>query len=161
MALNLLEGQTSTPTSPLRLPRDNYTVRCIEEPKFEISKSSGQPMLVFDFEICEPAVKNIDGVERNIGGTKLGRVYATLTPGKTFKLVEIHRAMGLPLEGLEQNPEGGFIGITYTGRECWALCKSTKNEQKKEGSEEPLCNPVTGEPLISFKHEAERFFAAA
>jgi hypothetical protein len=118
-------------------------------------------MLVFEFEISEPSVKIIDGVERKIGGTKLGRVYATLAEGKTFKLLEIHCALGLPVENLEQTPEGGFVGIQYAGREAWALCKSVKNEQKKEGTDEVLCNPVTGEPLVSFKHEIERFHAAA
>lgn len=53
-----------------RLPRNRYTVQCNEE-TFEISKSSGNPMIVRTWEVVQPESVKIGGVDKIIAGVEV------------------------------------------------------------------------------------------
>lgn len=141
-------------TGPLNLPRQPYKFRIKEEPKFKLSRAE-QPMLVFTTEVVTPTVK-IDGQDRDIAGTEV-ILYATLQEGKTYTLQSLHKQAKLPLD-LTFNDETGLPeGITYTGIEFDAIGYSEESKQLGQ-DKQPLINPLTGQPLVSFQHRIGTIF---
>ena len=136
---------------PIKLPRQAYMFRIQEEPKYEISNRSKQPMLVFQVEMVTPTIE-IEGKVRDIAQLKM-KMYCTLTKGKTFQLENLHRAADLPnLSGVQFNNESGLPeNITYTGLEFPAYAQSEEQDQIG-GDKKPILHPKTGEPLKSFQH---------
>ncbi len=129
------------------VPRGTYQLRVKEEPKVAKSKK-GNPMLVFTFEIVQPQVVVVDGKESDISGIEVP-CWATLPPAATFTLEQLHEAMELPFGGVELGEDGRPQGIEYAGREFWGILKTEKADQKREGTDEVLLNPLTGQPLQS------------
>lgn len=149
----------STESGPVRLPRQNYKLRIMEEPEFKSSKK-GNKMLVFKFEIVDPATLVIDGAERNVAGTKMTS-YIVTEEGKTRTLTEFFNALGINLSEVEFNDETGLPeGISFTGMELWAECMSTREDRKDEQGQ-PLLNPNTGKPMQATRYEVKNFLSLA
>ena len=145
---------TSPTTGPLRIPRDTYKVRIMEEPVFKVS-SNKNSMLLFKFEIVSPETLSIDGETRKIAGSEFS-LNCMLPPINTFMLEQLHKAAKLPAE-FSLNEESGLPeGITYTGLEVYAVCKSEEETQLKDDGE-PMINPVTGEPMKANHRKIESF----
>lgn len=145
----------STDVGPVRLPRQNYKLRIMQEPEFKNSKK-GNKMLVFQFEIIDPASLVIDGAERNVAGIKLTS-YVVTEEGKTRTLTELFNALGINLSEVEFSDETGLPeGISFTGMELWAECMSTREDRKDE-SGNPLMNPNTNKPQQITRYEIKNF----
>lgn len=148
-----------------RVPYDVYKFRIKEEPKYEAeSKSSGLPMLIFVLEQMSP--DKIVNKETGIAETPLGLEYTfwcSLAPGKTMNLVGIHKACNLPLK-FQLHPETGLpMGISYTGKELFALASSeTANQQKDDGNggKVDIINPLTGKPFTNERKQINRVVTA-
>ena len=135
----------------LPVPLDTYGLRIMEEPKFETSKSSGNPMYVFKLEISKvPSGRD----EALIG--QIFTYYATLHDGAA-RLKPLHKALGAPMS-FEQHPDTGLpIGIEYKGREVAAKCVSEEAPKMKSDGVTPDLNIVTGKPIMVYKKDIKYF----
>jgi len=155
--VNLGSPGSETPSAPSRLPRDNYRLRILKEPAFKVSQKSGNAYLQFEFEICEPVSKVIDGKEANIGGLEISCV-CVLPPANSFMLEALHKAADLPMDFDLDEETGLPVGISYQGREVWATCQSREEVQMKEDNT-PLLHPVTGKPMTFQRREIKSFLS--
>jgi hypothetical protein len=147
----------SAALAPKRITSGQYTLRIKSEPKFEISKKSGNRMLVFELELVSPALIIVDGVETNVAGTEF-RSYCVTEQGKTFQYEALCKSAGLPtldLQDFDDNT-GLPVGISFTGLEVVAVCKSELVERKNENGE-PMIHPRTGEKSVSYRPVIEKF----
>lgn len=69
---DLTQKQTKEVTlnKTVALPKDRYTLHCLEE-KFVTTKTSGQPMIVRTFEFVTESVEMPDGSKLRLAGTQL------------------------------------------------------------------------------------------
>jgi len=98
-----------------RLPRNRYTLRCVEE-EFVQSKNSGNPMIHREWEIVLPEVVTVDGKEKEIGGLKVPQYHTiivmedgTRNDEKSDKALDRflteRRNLGLPADEVDdENP---------------------------------------------------------
>jgi|ERR1041385_4087862 hypothetical protein len=70
MAIRKLTDGVRGWNSKMPFPKDRYTLRCIEE-SFSPSKSSGNPMITREWEICAPELVVIGDKEVDIDGLKV------------------------------------------------------------------------------------------
>lgn len=147
-------NETEAPRKSGYVPRAIYKVRVKEEPKAEKSKK-GNPMLVFNVEIIDPTLVIVDGKECDIAGTDV-KIWAVLPPANTFQLEQLHVAMNLPFKGVPLGEDGKPEGISYAAQEFYAMIRTERVEQKREGTEEVLLNPLTGKPMTSNRISFEK-----
>lgn len=142
--------------NPNRIPRKQYKLRIIEEP--ELKESSKKNLyLLFKFEIIEPQVVTVDGNDIVVEGQEL-QCNCMLPPSNPFMLEALHNALGYPVDDIEFDDSTGLpAGLTYTGREVWALCYSEEQPQMDE-NKQPMTNPATGEPLVMFRKTVKQFY---
>lgn len=128
-----------------KFPRDVYVLRITQEPEYQISKRSKNPMLVFNAECVRPEVKVIDGQEVELAGWEF-TLYCTLEGDGIFVLGRLHGQLGFPLE-FESDPETGLpLDLRYTGKEFAAICEGTE-EVALDENKQPMVNPMNGKPI--------------
>lgn len=162
----------------MRLPPDNYVLRCVEE-SFGPSKSSGNPMITLEFEIQSPDEIEIAGEKVTIAGTKLTHYVTTQvlndaekSEGCRVRAVGdkqkkgIYQLFGLDPEGF--NPENPILG--FKGKLEHARLTSEENAARKDPTEEQLKkgergdiikNPVTKEPVLFYQLKVAEFYGLA
>lgn len=162
MSVNL----TAEDRPQIRLKKNNYKLRIVEEPAFKMSKN-GNPMLIFKFEITDPAVQFDKGVEQQIAGRELTTWATFFVDEKTgveknIQLAAIHNAAGLPLEftrdestGLPVDENG--VPFRYAGTVVDALCGSEEYVQKDDDGN-VLRHPKTGEELKGYSDRILRIY---
>lgn len=153
----------STQVSAVRLPKQNYWLRVLEEPEFKMTKEklnkegvpTSYPMLTFKCEIIRAGKQIVDGAEVDLDGLEI-KLYVLFFKDRENPDIEnspvlgaLHRQAGLPLEfqrdaetGLPVNDNG--VPISYAGVEFQATCLSEEYINKDDNGE-PLKNPITGE----------------
>jgi len=149
-----------------RLPKQVYKFRVTEEPEFKVSKA-GNDMLIFKAEVISPATAVVDGVEATVAGLDV-TLYAVFSgesdgPKKNQTLAALHRAGGLPLQFQRSKDTGLPLDETgspyrYTGIEFDALANSQEYAETDE-SGNPIVDPRTGQPLVSWSRRVSRIFA--
>lgn len=92
--------------SPYFVPDGAHRVTCINVSK-EVSKSSGNPMYVWDFNVNEGVYK----------GRSL-RAHTVLTPAAAWRLDEVCQALKLPPSKVNGKTVFKFKGEDAIGREC-------------------------------------------
>lgn len=137
----------------VRIPKDAYRLRIMEEPVFKTS-GSGNPMLVFKLEVVSPTHIEVDGQKVEIAGQEF-TYYGTLHDNAA-RLKPLHKALGLGME-LDIDESGKVAGVTYAGREVTAVCDSKEVPQLKEDKSTPLLDPATGKPLMRFQKNVQQF----
>jgi len=166
--------------SKVAWPKDNFKIRCIRN-SFEESKSSGNPMIVLDFEVDSPETYTIDGVEYNMAGvsyglrqwyvTKVmdasGAVDAEKTANCAERLRKLYAQFGLDFTKFDpENPT-----LEFEGKLVWALLRPDTQEQHKTPTKEQLArgekqgevikHPITGQPLIQYVPTIDEIFGLA
>lgn len=139
----------------IELPRDRYAVR-IKEETFEISKRSGNPMIVLTPELVSPDsfVNPVDGSKVNIAGVELKKMYLTLSskegPEKSQKCFDMYSDMrdkfGEPIgeEGVDiNNPPK-----TFKGKVVDAICASEEFIQRKNPTADQVAKGQPGDPIL-------------
>lgn len=175
IAVDLTDDIERDRTTSGRVPRDNYTLRIVEEPTYSVSKEKfvdgkkkgGNPMLVFQLEIVDPSSVEADGEMFETAGIKF-RLWAVFTTNQETgregnrTLADLHKAGGLAARfyrdadtGLPVNDEG--VPIRYTGVEFKALVDSEEIQQKSDGGA-VLTNPYTGEELKGYQYSVKRIY---
>lgn len=150
-----------------RLPRFNYLVRVVEEPVFKVSRSSGNPMLVFKIEVKDPSEVTVKDDTFKTAGITL-TLYAAFTKDDETgheinrQLGKIHKNCELPLNfvrckdtGLPQTDEG--TPIRYTGLEFWIQGDSEETIQKDD-NDQPITHPITGAPLKGWAYNVRQIY---
>lgn len=165
--LNREEGQS---TGAIRIPTDNYKLRIVEEPKFQLTKPKAdkpqRPMLVFKLELVEPASKIIDGEEVTLAGLEFTTwVVIFVNEDGTEaspSLTAIHKQGNLPMEfsrsedtGLPVDDNG--VPISYAGIELHCKCSSEEYVERNDDGEE-MRNPITGEVLKGYNRKVNRIY---
>ena len=147
----------NAPAGAPRFPMDNYRFRIVAEPEFKVSKK-GNDMYVFTYETIGKVLPDgtiaevirVDGADREIAGWEFTdwATFFTNDDGVLVnpKLVQIHKATGLPLEFERDETTGLPVGITYTGLEFFARANSQESNEVGEDGK-PIINPVTGKPV--------------
>lgn len=165
-------------SSRIQFMRDNYILRILE-PKFGESKSSGNPMITFDFEIVSPEEMQVGDEMFNVAGVKLTQYFPTqviengqLDVEKTQKaaarLQDFYKKCGVSFDGF--NPENPDVS-SFKGKLIWALLNPDVREQRKSPTSAQLAagqregdiikNPITGEPLLSYYPKIGEVFGLA
>jgi hypothetical protein len=138
----------------IKLPRDRYTVR-IKEESFEISKASGNPMIVLTCELVSPDsfVNPVDGGKVNIGGVELAKKYVVLSSKKgeaeaqaNFdRYADMRDKLGVPIgdEGVDiNNPPKVFVGKVID-----AICDGEEFIQRKDPTPDQRAKGEQGNPI--------------
>jgi hypothetical protein len=162
--MSTVKVESEAPTSTqVRIPKQNYWLRILEEPEFKMTKEkpnkdgvpTSYPMLTFKCEIIRAGKQIVDGEEVDLDGKEI-KLYALFFKDRVNPEVEnsaqvgaIHRQANLPLEfsrdeetGLPINDEG--VPISYAGVEFQAVCFSDEYTSLDDNGK-PLVNPITGE----------------
>lgn len=168
--VNLNRRDDDSATGPIRLPRENYKLRIIEEPVYKLSKQKPgkpqYPMLVFKMEVVEPQSGIVDGKEVTFAGVELTS-WAVIFQNddgteNSPTLASIHRQGNLPMEFMRDENSGlpvddNGVPISYAGIVLDAKCSSEEyTETNEEGV--PLKNPITGEVLKGFNYRVNRIY---
>lgn len=166
---------TSAPSTRIpRYPTGSYFLRVKAEPKFEISKNSGNRMLVFNLEMIGDVNRNpiisVDGGDYEVSGEEF-KSYMLVEQGKTFTFERFLRSCCLVAKQDDLLPKLGEIAfgaedgmpyradgtpIKFAGLECLAEIR-TKHEDRKDDNGNPLINPITGKAKTFTKHEIGGF----
>lgn len=137
--------------SKMTFPKDNYTLRCLEE-EFSPSKSTGNPMVTREWEIVCPNPVEIDGRQIDIDGLKItqrtmvGNLQDEQKDAKAFgRFSEELKVLGFEGEDIDtENPpliaKGKVVYAIVYGKEDVSR-KSPTPEQKKKGQ---LGDPIKG-----------------
>lgn len=136
-----MSTEKTTEANDVILPKNVYAVRCV---KADAGKSKvGNPQHILTVEIVDAAPVN--GVD--INGLQIMH-WSTLTE-KALKFVNnLRQAFGL--ETTTENDMASCSPKDYIGLKAFAICESTKVEQKNEVTGEVLRNPYTNEPIVSY-----------
>lgn len=155
----------------MKLPMDNYIVRCTEE-NFGVSKGSGNPMVTLNFEIHAPEEVNIAGKRVSIAGVKLqpmwlvtqviegGEINAEKSAKCKARFTSedadskgMYQLFGLdPSKFNPENPVLEFKGKLLHARiDCKSepVLKEPTPEQAAKGEKgDVVLNPITKEPVV-------------
>jgi hypothetical protein len=154
----------------VKLPRERYAVRIIEE-KFEVSKTSGNPMIVLTGEIVAPEtfVNPADGTAITISGVKLRPKYVVLSSNESpekaqanfDRYSDLREKLGVPIgeEGVDiNNPpkvfEGLIIDAICSGKEYSPRKDPTPEQRAKKQMGSPINGP-DGKPIVSYMSEID------
>jgi hypothetical protein len=135
------------------LPNGTYTLRIVEAERKVSSK--GNDMVAIVTEVVEPAEVNGPNGFVEISGVQV-RDYP-LIPSRSLK--EYHKIFNLPdefeLEDYDEIAEGlkgkAFKAVLYT--------KSESRMDEITGN--PMIDPITGQPIASYRYNVERRLEAA
>lgn len=162
----------------MRLPKDNYVVRCVEE-SFANSKSSGNPMITLEFEVQLPDEVDIAGEKVTVAGLSIKHYLTTMNLQDSEKSANalkrligdgnkkgIYQLFGLPTDNFNpENPVLGFKGKLVhvrIGVDEQASRKDPTPEQVKKGElGDIIKNPVTKEPVLFYPPKIEEIYGLA
>lgn len=140
------------------LPRGNYVIRCTEEKFGESSK--GNMMITREFEIVEPGMVKVNGVEVNVAGTTLTQ-YLTTKVFKEDKSVDEYKTkkamgnvfadyekIGHPCDEIDEN--NPLANCSTKGMLLDAVCSSAEYDEK-DSSGNPILDRNTNKPLKGYQ----------
>lgn len=163
-----LNSAESVAVGDVRIPRDVYTVRCIEA-KFGVSPQKQTPLITMTWEIVAPKSITIKGVNVTIQGMKVQKTFF-LTEKAIGRLAEFHRKAGLPVDvSINTEDEMAMEDFCnqYVGLEMKAILYSRESFQKKEviledgtiATENMLDDE--GRPIVSYWPEMDAILSKA
>src|SRR6478609_5102623 len=166
----------------MRLPTDNYVVRCTEE-SFGPSKSSKNPMITLKFEVQSPDEVEIADQKVTVAGLNITHYLTTMvleggeinmdkTQNCANRLVGangkkgVYQLFGLDPAGFNpENPVLGFKGkLVHARLQCeeTASRKDPTREQLAEGKQgDIIINPVTKEPVVFYQVKLAEIYGLA
>lgn len=136
------------------IPQRTYAVVIIGA-EFSRSKSSGQPMITFTWEIVDPKIVVFKNNAVNVEGTKIIE-YASLQPQALGKLKSLHKFLGLPAKISTSNP----LTNVYMGKAVYAIVNTRSKVLTIEGTNEPILN-AEKQPVAQNDYKIERYIGAA
>lgn len=164
----------------IKLPRERYTIR-VKEEKFEISKNSGNPMIVLTSELAAPSsIKLFDGTTVNIAGVELQKQYITLRAKDEKGEVDLKKSQSLfdryaelralcnvPVgdEGVDiENPPKAFEGLVLDaicdGEELVMRKDPTPEQKARKEMGDPI-KDANGKPIISYRAYVVKILGSA
>lgn len=134
--------------SSIRLPRDRYTSRCVKE-TLEVSKSSGNLMVIRDWEIAAPDSFMLGNTKVIIAGVARFKQYLTLvnkddaakTKANLARFKEESEKLQLDIDWANFDPENP--PLKAQGVIADAIWESEEGVQRKD----PLPGQREGEPI--------------
>lgn len=184
MADNLLSKRKNKMkkwNSDMMFPTDsNYVARCINA-TFGESKSSGNAMITFDWEVVEPQEVEINGEMVNIAGIKTktynvvtnfvdGVIDDAKTNASRERVKKLYEDAGLSTEGLdyENLNVDGFKGLAFYVKMDSSITEQRKTPTaaqieaaKKSGKRaegDIMKNPVNGKVLVNYYPQVREIF---
>ena len=155
MAVRNLAAAPGTLTSKDKLPQRRYAVRCIEE-SFVESKSSGNPMIVREWEIVDPEAVSINGMSKIVAGQKVTQYLTVMVKNDDgsrndeksdkalARLRDENANLGLPSDSIDdENPQLCCKGIVAD-----AICGSDEYSPREElTAEQRAAGKTLGDPI--------------
>lgn len=148
----------------VKIGKNRYGLRLLDR-QFETSKRSGNPMIVFDYEVCRPNVITVDGKQWTFGGYKLTH-YLALTEKNVERIREFHKAHGISLDVVSKiNPTAPDLEVYKKGLLVDAILGSEQYEERTESITQPdgsiklgeLILDDDGKPIIRFRGQIREF----
>lgn len=143
-------GQPEQINSKVKLPQQNYVVRC-KKVDFQFSRSSQNPMLVLTWELCKPETLSIAGRVYSIAGVELRKQYVTLTEKAKNRFFDMQRMFGIE-PGIDlDNPmdvANQFVGVVAN-----AVCNSEEYIRRRDLTDEEVANGMKPEDAPALTYE--------
>jgi len=135
------------------LKNGSYTIRCIGVEKKTSKK--GNPMLVFQYEVCSPeVVKDPNGKDIKTGGLQATEWIVLADTGYP-KLKALHTALSLPMKLNKTSPDLK----QYLGKAVKVSLMTEPRVLKDENTGEPMLDDKN-EPITTNDYRIQRYLAA-